>query len=74
MEYYFEVLQTDIDPETSLELQEIIRLRVKDEKEAIEMARVNARNFPPERYSIKVHEHDHKTGKACKTTDLRSKI
>ena len=74
MTYYFEVLQTDLDPETSPELQEIIRLRVKDEKEAIEMARANARNFPPERYSIKVHEHDHKTAKPCKTTDLRSKI
>lgn len=74
MEYYFEVLQTDIDPETSPDLQEIIRLKVKDEKEAIALAKTNAKNFPPDRFTIKCHEHDHRTGKPCKTTDLRAKI
>lgn len=71
MEYYFEASEILADPETSPELQQIVRLKVENLNEAVSLAAQYEKTFPKEKGNLEIHEHDHKNAKPCKKIDLR---
>lgn len=71
MEYYFEASEILEDPDTNPDLQQIVRLRVRDMKEALALAVDYEKKFPPGKGLLEIHEHDHRNQKPCKKISLR---
>lgn len=71
MEYDFEAEEIIEEPETYLGLPEMVRLKVKDEKEAHALAVQYDKILPANKFRMNLHTHDHQTGKSCHLADLR---
>jgi hypothetical protein len=71
MEYYFEAAETLDNPDENPDLQQIVRLKVSDLKEAVALAAEYEKKFPKNKGTLEIHEHDHRENKPCKKIDLR---